>query len=613
MTSNELRQLFINFFVKQNKHTEISGASLIPDNDPTVLFITAGMHPLVPYLMGEKHPSGTRLVNSQKCIRTGDIDEVGDNTHLTFFEMLGNWSLGDYFKEESIQMSYKFLTQSREDGGLGFSTKNLAFTCFKGDNNAPKDVFSVEMWESLGIDKDRIAFLGKEDNWWGPAGQTGPCGPDTEIFYWTGDGEAPKVYDPEDERWVEIWNNVFMEYNKNEDGTFTPMEKKNVDTGMGLARVLSIINGVKSSFDTPIFADALAKVRILAGYTEATDEKLLSERIIVDHIRTATFILGDNAGITPSNTDQGYILRRLIRRAIRHAKKLGITGDFTRKLAEIYVKQYGEHYTELSTNQNRIFEEIVKEEMNFSRTLDKGLGILQKETIKLENRKSERVKAFKDDFFFDMFATYGFPVEATIEELKNEGFVTCEADKKYILENFNVHFKKHQALSKSGAEKKFSGGLADNSEAVTNLHTATHLLHKALKIVLGDHVAQKGSNITADRLRFDFAHDKKMTPEQKVEVEKIINEQIQNALPISYEEMTVEEAKALGAIGLFEAKYGEKVKVYSIGNREDGTLFSLEICGGPHAKNTKDLVSFKIKKEQSSSSGVRRIKAVIGK
>ncbi len=610
MTAAELRRLYIDFFVENFDHAEIKGASLIPENDPTVLFTTAGMHPLVPFLLGEDHPSGKRLVNAQKCIRTGDIEEVGDATHLTFFEMLGNWSLGDYFKEGAIQMSFEFLTKNRESGGLGLALSELAVTCFEGDSDAPKDEESAEIWRKLGVSDDRIAFLPKKDNWWGPAGSTGPCGPDTEMFYWTGDGDAPDVYDPEDNSWVEIWNDVFMQYNKNEAGAFEPLNQTNVDTGMGLERVLAVLGGVKSPYDTELFREAIEEIRMLANISEPNESQIQSERIIADHLRTATFILGDPFGVSPSNTDQGYILRRVIRRAIRHGRKLGIETDFARKIAGIYVKTYIDSYPELMTNQDRIFAEMAKEEMNFNKTLNRGISVLSKEMEKLDGMKDKGVRAFADDFIFEMFATYGFPVEMTIEELKNAGWIQNEKDIEFVMTKFEENFVKHQELSRSGAEKKFSGGLADSSEETTALHTATHLLHKALKIVLGDHVEQRGSNITSERLRFDFSHPEKMTPEQKEEVEKIVNEQIQAALPISCEEMTVDEAKENGAIGLFESKYGDKVKVYTVGEGEN--VFSKEICGGPHVENTSTIKSFKIKKEESSSSGVRRIKAVIG-
>ena len=607
MTAQELRDLYINFFTEKHNHSEIPGASLIPDNDPTVLFTTAGMHPLVPYLMGEEHPAGKRLVDVQKCIRTGDIEEVGDSSHLTFFEMLGNWSLGDYFKEGAIKMSFEFLTQE-----LSLPIDKLAVSCFEGDSDAPKDEESAEIWKNLGIPEKRIAFLPKKENWWGPAGQTGPCGPDTEMFYWTGDGSAPEEFDADDDRWLEIWNDVFMQYDKQEDGSFKPLAQKNVDTGMGLDRVITVLNGHKSPYDTELFKSAIEEIRLLGHYSDPSEEQLRAERIVSDHLRTATFIIGDPMGVSPSNTDQGYILRRMIRRAVRYGRELGIEGDFICKIAQIYVKQYGTFYTELLANQERIFTELAKEEKNFNRTLNNGLSMLQKAMNKNADRKDKGINAFGEAFCFEMFATYGFPIEMTVEELEKEGWINTVQDRQRVMHDFEKHFEKHQALSRAGAEKKFAGGLADHSEEVTRLHTATHLLHQALRTVLGDHVGQKGSNITADRLRFDFTHPEKMTPEEKEEVERIVNNQIRAALPISFEEISVEEAKAKGALGFFESKYGETVKVYTMGDEEKGTVFSREICGGPHVKNTSELGSFKIKKEESSSSGIRRIKAVIG-
>lgn len=610
MKANELRQLYIDFFSKKYDHAEIKGSSLIPENDPTVLFTTAGMHPLVPFLMGEAHPSGKRLVDVQKCVRTGDIDEVGDATHLTFFEMLGNWSLGDYFKEGAIKMSFEFLTSSRENGGLGLGLNRLSFTCFEGDEDAGKDEESYQVWKSLGVSDDRIAFLPKKDNWWGPAGATGPCGPDSEMFYWTGDEDAPLKFDPSDNRWVEIWNDVFMQYNKKEDGSFEPLVQQNVDTGMGLERVVAVLNGKKSAYDTELFSDVIAEIRTLANIGKPNEYEIIAERIIADHLRTATFIMGDPLGITPSNNDQGYVLRRLIRRAIRWAKKINIEGDFARKISGIFVKNYGDYYTELVNNKERIFEAMANEEMQFNKTLHRGLGILQKEMERLKSVKGDGIKAFADNFAFEMFATYGFPSELTFEELQENGWINSNEDLELFNSNFNKFFEEHQALSRAGAEKKFAGGLADHSEETTKLHTATHLLHQALRNVLGDHVEQKGSNITTERLRFDFTHPDKMTPQQILEVEQIVNDQIKKSLPISCVEMSVAAAKTGGAIGLFESKYGDTVKVYTMGDGDD--VFSMEICGGPHVANTSELGSFKIKKEESSSSGVRRIKAVIG-
>jgi alanyl-tRNA synthetase len=607
MTSNELRKKFIDFFVKKHGHAEIKGASLIPENDPTVLFTTAGMHPLVPYLMGEKHPAGNRLVDVQKCVRTDDIDEVGDICHLTMFEMLGNWSLGDYFKEDAIKMSFEFLTADEDAGGIGLDINKLAVSCFSGDADAPRDTESFETWKGLGINEKRIAYLGKKNNWWGPAGKTGPCGPDTEMFFWVSDMPAPESFDPEDCRWVEIWNDVFMQYNKKEDGSFEPLKQKNVDTGMGLERVLSILNRVNSPFETELFKEVIDEIKLLSNISEPDEKQKIAFRIIADHLRAATFIIGDKCGVAPSNTDQGYILRRLIRRAIRYAKSINIQNEFARKIAGIVVKNYGDFYTELLENQERIFNEISQEEEKFSKTISRGILILEKE---LNREEISDVKKLPEDFAFMMFATYGFPFELTLEELKIKGFVKNAEDEKFVKEKYEEQFKHHQELSKAGAEKKFAGGLADHSDEVRKLHTATHLLNQALRIILGEHVLQRGANITAERLRFDFSHPEKMTPEQIKQVEDLVNEQIKKALPVKCEELDLAEAKAKGAHGIFDSKYGEKVKVYTIGEGAD--QFSMEICGGPHAENTADLKGFKIMKEESSSSGVRRIKATIG-
>lgn len=605
ISARELRKLYIDFFVKHG-HKEIPGASIIPENDPTVLFTTAGMHPLIPYILGETHPSGKRLVNVQKCLRTDDIDEVGDLCHLTFFEMLGNWSLGDYFKEEAIKLSFEFLTLARAEGELGLPLDRLAFSCFAGDKDAPKDEESFKIWRGLGVKEERIAFLPKKDNWWGPAGKTGPCGPDTEMFVWTGKEKAPAKFDPSDKKWVEIWNDVFLQYNKNENGTFTELKQKNVDTGMGFERVLAVMTGADSLFETELFTDAVKEIRALGGYDigkgAPDEEKLKSERVICDHLRAATFLLGDHMGVVPSNTDQGYILRRLIRRAIRHGMKLGIEEPFARKIIGIFVNIYGETYPELIDNQEKIFEEITREEAQFSKTLAKGLR---------EVSKVKEEKLLHGDFAFYMYETYGFPPEMTIEEVKKDSAGEFNLEK--FWQEFNSSLKAHQEKSRLGAEAKFARGLADHSEEVTCLHTATHLLHQALRQVLGTHVEQRGANITAERLRFDFSHPDKMTPEQIKEVEKIVNEKIKEDLPVAVETMTVEEAKKEGAIGLFESKYGETVKVYTIGQgKEKSEFFSKEICGGPHVTRTGQLGSFKILKEESSSRGIRRIKAVVG-
>ena len=589
MKAKELRAKYIEFF-KENGHAEIKSAPLIPDNDPTVLFTTAGMHPLVPYLLGEKHPLGTRLTDYQKCIRTGDIEEVGDPVHLTFFEMLGNWSLGDYFKVESIGYSFDFLTNER---WLNIPLDRLAFTVFAGDEDAPFDEEAFNEWRKHGVSEKRIAKLPKKDNWWGPAGETGPCGPDTEIFYWTGPLPTPEVFDPSDKRWVEIWNNVFMQYFKNAEGKFEPLKQQNVDTGMGVERVTAILQGKASCYDTEIFAPLFAKLDELRGI-ETPAERTRSERIIVEHMRAATFIMGD--GVTPGNVDQAYVLRRIIRRAIREAMKLGLNKSFTVAMAQVVIDNYKDVYSELALNEKSILEEFEREERQFATTLNRGTREFEKLIARVPAHIERKVISGKNAF--ELYETYGFPIELTVEMAAEKGFTVD-------MEGYQKAFEKHQERSRQGAEQKFKGGLADHSDETARLHTATHMLHKALRIVLGDHVAQKGSNITAERLRFDFSHPDKMTPEQIAEVQRIVNEQIQRELPVICEEMTVDEARAAGAIGLFGDKYGERVKVYSIGD------YSKEICGGPHAQNSKDLGEFIIQKEESSSRGVRRIKAII--
>jgi alanyl-tRNA synthetase len=611
MTANEIRRRYIDFFVRKHGHAEIKSSSLIPENDPTVLFTTAGMHPLVPFLMGEPHPSGTRLVDVQKCLRTDDIDEVGDKTHLTFFEMLGNWSLGDYFKEGAIIMSYEFMTTPEIEGGLGLDPDRIVVTCFAGDNDAPRDDEAASIWESLGFtraenakpgQKRLIYFYGKKENWWGPAGQTGPCGPDTEMFYDTRGGEIGKDEHPNDDsgRFVEIWNDVFMQYFKKEDGTFEPLKQQNVDTGMGFERVVGIIEGKDSPFETDLFKPIMDKIEELSSGNNDGDV-VSSKRIIADHLRAATFILGDPWGVSPSNTDQGYILRRLIRRAIRHGKKIGIENIFTHIIAQIVIDLYGETYPELKQNQEKIIRELKIEEDKFQKTIEKGLKEMNK--IWSAQGASSAVSVTEGDKAFYIYETYGFPYEMIVEELKKNGYSINE---KLFSEKFKEAELKHQELSRAGSEQKFAGGLADHSAQTTKLHTATHLLHQALKNVLGPDVNQKGSNITVERLRFDFNYAEKMTPEQIKKVEEIVNEQIARKLPVSFEMMSVDEAKKQGAVGLFESKYGDKVKVYTVGD------FSKEICGGPHVENTADLVSFKILKEESSSAGVRRIKAIVG-
>jgi alanyl-tRNA synthetase len=708
ITTVELRQKYLEFFKSKN-HTIIDGAGLIPENDPSVLFTTAGMHPLVPFLLGEKHPAGTRLVNYQKCIRTGDIDEVGDSSHTTFFEMLGNWSLGEYFKKEAIEMSFEFLTEV-----LHLDKNKLAVTVFKGDDDAPRDDESADIWKSLGVNEERIAYLGKDDNWWGPAGQTGPCGPDSEMFYWTGKEPAPEKYDPEDENWLEIWNNVFMQYDKQKrimliDGMdclyddnfvlnidllellnqyntkkilvinkhgikakellkeygfevftfegeikkdnpeffkkllnehsissdaimyidhseanikgaiennitkhhlydlnldkkglhlqsvkefidnsidyYKPLNQKNVDTGMGLERTVAVLNGFDNIYEIDSIKPIYDKVFELAG----DKENIKAIRVVTDHVRAAVMIIGDDKGVGPSNLDQGYVVRRLIRSAIRRGREIQIKESFIEELARLVIEVSKDLYPELVRNEQKILSEFKVEEEKFSSVLDKG-EIKIKEYIKDNKISAEEA--------FQLYTTFGFP----IEEIQRLG-VTVDMD------GFNKKIKAHQDLSRQGAEQKFKGGLADNSDATTRLHTAAHLLHSALRQVLGDHVAQKGSNITAERARFDFSHPEKMTDEQKAEVETIVNNAISAKLPIICKEMTVAEAKESGALGVFNQKYGDKVKVYTIGQGDN--TFSKEICGGPHVENLGELSHFRIKKEQASSAGIRRIKAVL--
>lgn len=651
-TSSELRSLFLKFF-QDHGHAVISSASVIPENDPTVLFTTAGMHPLVPYLMGAKHPAGTRLTDVQKCVRTGDIEDVGDFSHLTFFEMLGNWSLGDYFKKEMIPWSWEFLTSPEY---LGLPKERLAFSVFTGDDDCPRDEESAQLWRDCGVADDHIFFLPKENNWWGPAGVTGPCGPDTEMFIITDKEPCGPDCSPACScgRYLEIWNDVFMQYNKNAEGKFEPLSQKNVDTGMGLERTICVLNGKKSVYETDAFTGILAKIAELSGKTYGSDEETTKAfRIIADHMRTSTFIMGDDRGVSPSNVDQGYVLRRLIRRAVRYGMGIGMPDGFTGEIAKVIIAQYQDVYPELKRNETFVLEQLSLEESRFARTLRQGEKEFEKIFINVQNTRAmlqsilsaadklavaqeyaqtkklrpspdmmpiiqaaqagdeaaltEAVNARLSTLnvmdgrsAFKLYDTYGFPIEMTIELAKEKGLTVDEKD-------FAERFKQHQATSHAGAEQRFKGGLADHSEQTACLHTATHLLHAALRKVLGPEVAQKGSNITAERLRFDFSFGRKMTAEELAEVEKLVNEAIAAKAPIVCTETTVAEAKAEGAIGLFESKYGEKVKMYTMGS------FSKEICGGPHASNTGDLVSFKIKKEESSSAGVRRIKAVIGR
>ncbi len=588
MNANELRKKFIEFFEGKD-HNVIPSASLVPENDPSVLFTTAGMHPLVPYLMGETHPSGKRLVNVQKCIRTDDIDEVGDKVHHTFFEMLGNWSLGDYFKEEAIEWSYDFLIKD-----LNVDKDKFAVSVFAGDKDAPFDEESYKKWLSLGISAERIAKLPKKNNWWGPAGQTGPCGPDTEMFIWTGDEPAPKNFQEteSDPNWVEVWNDVFMQYNKIADGKFELLAQKNVDTGMGMERMLAVANGLDDNYQTELFKPIIEKIKEISGKKYEDNEKEF--RIIADHIKAATFAISD--GVLPSNKGAGYIVRRLIRRAIVKAHQIGIEENFSVELAKKVFDIYKQSY---QLNSELVLAELEKEETKFGRAIDQGLKEFEKNKNNLNG-----------EIAFNLYQTFGFPLEMTIE-LAEENNVSID------IEAFKKAFENHQDLSRTASAGMFKGGLADAGEIAVKYHTATHLLHQALRQVLGDHVQQKGSNITADRLRFDFVHTDKMTPEQVAEVEKIVNDQIEKDLPVTMEEMTVEDAKNSGALGFFEHKYGDKVKVYTIGpsttlgvNKSD-KYFSREICGGPHVIHIGELGHFKIKKEESSSAGIRRIKAIL--
>ena len=594
LTAAELRNLYLSFF-KSKGHAIVSGGSLIPENDPTVLFTTAGMHPLVPYLLGEPHPSGRRLTNVQKCVRTGDIEAVGDATHLTFFEMLGNWSLGDYFKDEAIRWSYEFLTSP---DWLGFDPACLHVTVFAGDATVPADEEAAAIWERLGIPRSRIFRLPREDNWWGPAGQTGPCGPDTEMFIDTGRPACSPGCRPGCRcgKYIEIWNDVFMQYNKTAAGNYEPLKQHNVDTGMGVERTIAMLQGRASVFETELFAPLMEQIRSRATAVPGNpDEAVRAARIIADHLRSSVFILGDpKGGVTPGNLGAHYVLRRLIRRAVRYARLLGIPGGFTKPLAETVIAIYASVYPELEAARDRILGELSAEEERFERTLAEG----QKELNKLiQTLLTHRQAVLPGRKAFMMYDTYGFPLEFTEEMCAEQGLRVDRA-------GFDEAFKKHQALSKQG-DKSFKGGLADNSGAVTRLHTATHLLHRALQIVLGPHALQKGSNITPERLRFDFTHPEKMTPEQIAEVERIVNEQIARDLPVTCQVTTLEQAKTDGATALFSAKYGEQVKVYAAGD------FSKEVCGGPHAARTGELGRFRIQKEESSSAGVRRIRAVL--
>lgn len=588
MGNIDLKKIYLNFF-KEKGHKIIPSAPIIPENDPTVLFNTAGMQPLVPYLKGNPHPEGTRLADVQKCFRTNDLDEVGDKTHHTFFEMLGNWSLGDYFKRESIIWSFELLTKH-----LNIPVDRLAVTVFKGNELVPADEEAANLWLEQGISKDRIAYLGEDDNWWPNMESTGPCGSDTEIFYWRSEETVPEKFDPEDDNWVEIWNNVFMQYMHNSDGTFSQLQKKNVDTGLGVERVNAILEGQTDNYKSSIWTDIIVKIEELSGKKYDDKKYTAAIRIVADHLRAIVMLLGDDAKITPSNKDQGYILRRLIRRAIRYARTLDINidSDWDSQIANIVINQYKEYYTELERNKEFIIESLKNEKVKFNRTLEKGLREFDKVTKDIQGNRIDKDTAFK------LYDTYGFPIELT-EELAKEQGLTIDMD------GFRAKFEEHQAKSRAGSEQKFKGGLASSGEMETKYHTATHLLNAALKNILGEHVHQRGSNITIERMRFDFAHDSKMTDEEKKQTEDLVNEYIQMAIPVERLEMPKEEAIKMGAECEFIERYPDIVTVYKIGD------ISLEICGGPHVENTSELGHFVIKKEESSSSGVRRIKAIL--
>lgn len=590
MTAQELRMKWLGFF-KEKGHTIIPSSSLVPENDPSVLFTMAGMFPLVPYLMGQEHPGGVRVANVQKCIRTIDIDDVGDNTHLTFFEMMGNWSFGDYFKKEAIEWSYEFLTDKK---WLNIPLDRLAFSVFAGDEDAPFDSESYEHWLRLGIPAERIAKLPKEDNWW-IAGTTGPCGPDTEMFYWIDSSTpAPQNYQEthDDPRWVEIWNNVFMQYEKKADGTLVPLAKQNVDTGMGLDRVIAVLNGHKSVYDSEFFKGMF---EVIGKSNEIlTGDEVRKARIIVDHIRASVFIAGD--GVEPSNKERGYILRRLLRRSMVYARGLNLGEHWIQGLIGKVMQEYSDAYPELVENSEKIFATLESEQNKFGTTLDKGL----KEFEKLFQKQQQ----ISGTDAFNLYQTFGFPLELT-EEL------AISFGQEVNREEFASEFKKHQDLSRTASAGEFKGGLADHSDIVVRYHTATHLLHKALKMVLGDDVAQRGSNITAERTRFDFSYPQKMTDEQKKKVEDLVNKWIGQDLDMKQEMMPLEKARELGAIGLFGEKYADIVSVYTASDKNTGEVVSREFCGGPHVEHTGAIGKFRIAKEEAVSAGMRRIKAVI--
>ncbi len=598
--ASDIRNKYLEFFKSKN-HAIIPSAPLVPENDPSVLFNTAGMQPLVPYLLGEPHPLGKRLADVQKCVRTGDIDDVGDDTHLTFFEMLGNWSLGDYFKEESIKMSWEFLTSPE---WLGLDPEMISVTVFEGDENAPRDEESANIWKSIGMPEDRIAYLPAEDNWWA-AGPTGPCGPDTEIFYWMGEGKPPKGSNKgtDDKMWMEIWNNVFMQYNRVDENTLLELPAKCVDTGMGIERCVVTLNKMKSVYDTDLFVPALNKIRELVG-NDNYNEK--SARIIADHIRSATHMIAD--GVVPKNVDQGYILRRLIRRAIREAYKMGYEAPFTNEIAKIYIEQFSDIYASVKENSEKILAELATEENRFAKTLKDGVKEFEKIVRGFDvafEKTGNRPTQIAGTKAFTLFDTYGFPLEMTIELAREKGLTVD-------VEGFAKAFEAHQEKSRTAAAGKFKGGLADDSTETVGLHSSCHLLLAGLRSILGDHVHQAGSNITTERLRFDFTHPEKMTDEQKKAVEDYVNNAISQGFTTTIENMPKDEAKASGVEGSFWEKYPDIVKVYTM-KGANGTIYSRELCGGPHVENSENMGTFKIQKEESSSAGVRRIKGILVK
>lgn len=588
LTSKELRDFYLKFFEYHN-HTIIPSSSIVPENDPTVLFTTAGMHPLVPYLLGEHHPAGKRLCDVQKCIRTSDIDEVGDASHLTFFEMLGNWSLGDYFKDEAIRMSYEFLTSKDY---LNIPKEKLYFTCFAGDETAPRDEESYNIWKSLGVPEDHLFYLPKENNFWILGSGIGPCGPDTEMFYDTGKPKCSDACNPACDcgKYLEIWNDVFMEYYRDEEGKLTKLAQQNVDTGMGLERTITVLNGLESVYDSDVFQNLKERIEELSG--KSYEENKKSFRIIMDHIRTSSFILGDDHGIVPSNVGAGYVLRRLIRRAIRHLRKLGLMEDSLVKLAQVVISDYSDVYKELEKNKEFIYKELEIEGIKFGKTIKDGEKLFYKVIKHLDGNTISGEDAFK------LFDTFGFPLEMT-EELARENGLNVDT------KGFEEKFKEHQEKSRTIDAGSFKGGLADSSYESTKYHTLAHLMLAALQTMYGPDIIQKGCNITSERIRFDFNLDHKMTDEEKTELTRIVNEKIKEGIPVTMKEMPYEEAKKEGAHGTFEDRYGSIVKVYTIGD------FSKEICGGPHVNNTSELGTFKITKEESSSAGVRRIKGVL--